>query len=275
MRTIQEIKKAMTDEIMINEGLVKAMGLNPETEWDLQVSSVSVINLLIYVVAVAQYATEWLFEQFKHDVEKRIDAALPGTISWYWNKVMNFQYGTDLNQYGNYDLIDPSRMIVSHCSVLEVYNGIMVKVNKGDDFDVLDEKEKNALAAYLNRIKFAGTAVSVYSYQPDDLNLEIKIWRNPLVLNDDGSAVSGDGRNLIEEAVKKYLDGIVYGGRFNKTKLIDAIQSVEGVEDIIITSCRFKAYNSDATETELQTGVQNYTSICGHIRLENLKITEE
>lgn len=275
MRTIQEIKKAMTDEIMINEGLVKAMGLNPEMEWESQVSSVGIINLLLYIVAVAQYATEWMFEQFKTDVEKRIDAALPGTISWYWNKVMNFQYGTDLNQYGNYDLIDPSRMIVSHCSVLEVYNGIMVKVNKGDDFDVLDEKEKNALAAYLNRIKFAGTAVSVYSYQPDDLNLEIKIWRNPLVLNDDGSAVSGDGRNLIEEAVKKYLDGIVYGGRFNKTKLIDAIQSVEGVEDIIITSCRFKAYNSDATETELQTGVQNYTSICGHIRLENLKITEE
>ena len=275
MRTVQEIKKAMTDEIMINEGLVKAMGLNPEMEWESQVSSVGIINLLLYVVAVAQYATEWMFEQFKTDVEKRIDAALPGTISWYWNKVMNFQYGTDLNQYGNYDLIDPSRMIVSHCSVLEVYNGIMVKVNKGDDFDVLDEKEKNALAAYLNRIKFAGTAVSVYSYQPDDLNLEIKIWRNPLVLNDDGSAVSGDGRNLIEEAVKKYLDGIVYGGRFNKTKLIDAIQSVEGVEDIIITSCRFKAYNSDATETELQTGVQNYTSICGHIRLENLKITEE
>lgn len=275
MRTIHEIKKSMTDEIMINEGLVKAMGLDPEMEWESQVSSVGIINLLLYIVAVAQYATEWMFEQFKADVEKRIDAALPGTISWYWNKVMNFQYGTDLNQYGNYDLIDPSRMIVSHCSVLEVYNGIMVKVNKGDDFDVLDEKEKNALAAYLNRIKFAGTAVSVYSYQPDDLNLEIKIWRNPLVLNDDGSAVSGDGRNLIEEAVKKYLDGIVYGGRFNKTKLIDAIQSVEGVEDIIITSCRFKAYNSDATETELQNGMQNYTSICGHIKLANLKITEE
>ena len=275
MRTIQEIKKAMTDEIMSNEGLVKAMGLDPEMEWESQVSSVGIINLLLYIVAVAQYATEWMFEQFKADMEKRIDAALPGTISWYWNKVMNFQYGTDLNQYGNYDLIDPSRMIISHCSVLEVYNGIMVKVNKGDDFDVLDEKEKNALAAYLNRIKFAGTAVSVYSYQPDDLNLEIKIWRNPLVLNDDGSAVSGDGRNLIEEAVKKYLDGIVYGGRFNKTKLIDAIQSVEGVEDIIITSCRFKAYNSDATETELQNGMQNYTSICGHIKLANLKITEE
>lgn len=275
MRTIQEIKKAMTDEIMSNEGLVKAMGLDPKMEWESQVSSVGIINLLLYIVAVAQYATEWMFEQFKADVEKRIDAALPGTIFWYWNKVMNFQYGTDLNQYGNYDLIDPSRMIISHCSVLEVYNGIMVKVNKGDDFDVLDEKEKNALAAYLNRIKFAGTAVSVYSYQPDDLNLEIKIWRNPLVLNDDGSAVSGDGRNLIEEAVKKYLDGIVYGGRFNKTKLIDAIQSVEGVEDIIITSCRFKAYNSDATETELQNGMQNYTSICGHIKLANLKITEE
>lgn len=275
MRTIQEIKKAMTDEIMSNEGLVKAMGLDPEMEWESQVSSVGIINLLLYIVAVAQYATEWMFEQFKADVEKRIDAALPGTISWYWNKVMNFQYGTDLNQYGNYDLIDPSRMIISHCSVLEVYNGIIVKVNKGDDFDVLDEKEKNALAAYINRIKFAGTAVSVYSYQPDDLNLEIKIWRNHLVLNDDGSAVSGDGRNLIEEAVKKYLDGIVYGGRFNKTKLIDAIQSVEGVEDIIITSCRFNAYNSDATETELQDGMQNYTSICGHIKLANLKITEE
>lgn len=274
MRTIQEIKKQMTDEILANEGLVRAMDLDPELEWDKQVSSVSVINLMVYVVAVAQYATEWLFEQFKQDVEKRIDAALPGTISWYWNKVMSFQYGVDLNEYGNYDLVDPNKRIISHCSILEVYNGILVKVNKGVEFDVLDEKEKTALEAYLSRIKFAGTAVSVYSYQPDDLDLGIRIWRNPLVLNSDGSAVSGDGTNLIEEAIDRYLNGIVYGGNFNKTRLIDAIQSVDGIEDVIITSCVFRAYDSDATQTELTPGKQNYTSVCGHINLKNLTINE-
>lgn len=274
MRTIQEIKKAMTDEIMSNEGLVKAMGLDPEMEWESQVSSVGIINLLLYIVAVAQYATEWMFEQFKADVEKRIDAALPGTISWYWNKVMNFQYGVPLNVDGNYSFVDPIKKIISHCSILEVFNGILVKVNKGDKFDVLDAAEKTALESYLNRVKFAGTAIYVYSYQPDDLDLEIKIWRDPLVLESDGTAVSGDETRLIDEAVKEYLNSIVYGGTFNKTKLINAIQGVDGIEDIIITSCKFTAYDSEGTSTELPDGIQNYTSVCGHINLHNLTITE-
>jgi len=271
MRTIAEIKKDITDGILADDVLRAAIGLTQGTEWDAQVSAAGVLNMMIYVVAVAQYATEWLFEQFKGDVERRIDAALPGTISWYWNKTMAFQYGDDINLSGGYDVIDESKKIIKHCSVLEVYNGIMVKVNKSS-FATLTNAEKTALETYLGRVKFAGTSVSVYSLQPDDLTLGISITRNPMLLNADGTAVGGDGTNLIGAAIGGYLDGIVYGGVFNKTRLLDAVQQVPGVEDVIITSCVFTAYDAQSTTTTLTA--QNYTSVCGHIKLDNLTITE-
>lgn len=34
-----------------------------------------------------------------------------------------------------------------------------------------------------------------------------------------------------------YLKGITYGGGFNKTKLVDAIQAVEGVLDVELGEC--------------------------------------
>ncbi len=270
MRTLKEIKKSITDEILNDKNLTQTIDLKQDIEWESQVSAVSLINLLIYVVAVAQYATEWLFEQFKQDVEKRIDAALPGTISWYWNKAMNFQYGDSLNINGVYDNIDSSKRIISHCSVIESNNGIIIKVNK-ENFQTLNDTEKAAFESYMNRIKFAGTAVMVHSYQPDELRLSLMISNNPLILTADGKSVPSN-KDVVKQAVVDYLNGIIYGEKFNKTKLIDAIQNVPGIEDVVIKSCVFEAFKASSTTIDLKG--QNYTSVCGHIELKELIFEE-
>lgn len=275
MRTIEAIKKEMTDAVLENETLRQAFGLNQSEEWGEQVSSVSILNLLIYIVAVSVHTLEWLFDQFKEDVEERIAAALPGTVSWYWNKVMEFQYGYDLNENAQYDEVDEDARIIKHCAVIEVDNGIIVKVNK-EDYETLSTSEISALSSYVDTVKFAGTTASVFSYEPDILDIELNIWRDPMVLDEHMERIS-DGESVVRQAIENYLNGIKYGGVFNKTKLIDAVQQVEGVLDVTIFDGTIWC-NGDGSYHDLEDIDQNFRSYGGHFNLDELimydKITE-
>ena len=163
MRTTEEIKKEMTDAVLHDATLCQKFGLDHEQEWDGQVSATSILNLIIYIVAMAIRTLEWLHDQFKQEVEERIAAAFPGSISWYWNKAMQFRSGFELNDNAEYNqnaLDHPEALIIKHCAILEVDNGIAVKVNK-DNYERLTANEKDAFTAYMNTIKFAGTTLRV------------------------------------------------------------------------------------------------------------------
>jgi len=269
MRTTEEIKKEITDAVLADETLRTAFGLSSNEEWDNQVSAVSILNLLIYIMAMAARTVEWLYNQFCEEVEERIAAALPGTVSWYWNKVMQFQYGDELNENGTYDVVDESKRIITHCAVLEVDNGILIKVNKGDNtYEALTPTELAALQNYVDLIKFAGTYAVCYSYDPDEVAIELNIWRNPMVLDSNMNRIS-DGESVIENAVLEYLNGIVYGGVFNKTKLLDAIQSVDGVEDVTIADGSIYSPSND-TIRNFGDFIQNYRSNSGHFLLDEV-----
>ena len=64
MRTIAEIKKTMTDAVLADATLVQALNLDTTKSWDAQVSAASILNLIIFIVAVGHYTMEWMFEQF-------------------------------------------------------------------------------------------------------------------------------------------------------------------------------------------------------------------
>ena len=269
MRTIQEIKKSMTDSVLRNETLVAALGLDKSLSWEEQTSSVSILNMLIYIVAVGHYILESMFDSFKVEVEERIAAAYPGSISWMWNRAMEFQDDNDMNAYflenGAYQNVDASKRIIKYASVVEEYNTVVIKVS-GENYRPLTEEQRTSFEAYMNTLKFAGVKLSISSMRSDDLKLKLHVWRNKLVM-------PGEDDETIRTAITNYLDNIRYGGRFNKTRLMDAVQTVQGVEDVTIESCVFECHDSAGTVTELST--QNYSSIAGHINLEELEIVYE
>lgn len=272
MRTIQEIKKSMTDEIMHDSILVVALGLDTSRSWEEQTSSVSIINLLLYVVAAAHHIMERIFDSFKVEVEERIAAAYPGSISWMWNRAMEFQYDENANAYflenGVYEHVDTtSKQIIKHVAVIEEYNTVQIKVS-GENYQKLDDEQLRSFEAYMNALKFAGVKLAVSSLDSDDLTLKLRIWRNRLTMPKDD-----DAKTAIETAVVNYLNGIRYGERFNKTRLMDAVQTVQGVEDVTIESCVFEAKDSDGTTTDLN--IQNYSPIAGHINLKELEVIYE
>lgn len=61
-----------------------------------------------------------------------------------------------------------------------------------------------------------------------------------MVINASGIRLT-DGSKPVLAAINDYLKGIEYGGKFNKTKLVDAIQRVEGVLDVELGECAAKA----------------------------------
>lgn len=269
MRTIADIKKQMTDQIMSDVYLQQALNLDTSQTWEAQTSKASVLNIILYIVATACYSIEWLFGQFKNDVEDRIAAALPGTISWYWNKAMEFQDDEEASAYfaenGSYQIIDESKQIIKHVSVVEEYNTVNIKVNAAG-YKQLTDEQLTRFSAYMEELKFAGTWLNISSLQSDDLTITVRIWRNRLLMPSDNDEAVGT-------AIRGYLDNIVYGGVFNKTKLIDRIQQVQGIDDVTIEDCVFTAHDTNNTVHILTS--QNYRSTAGHINLQNLIVHYE
>ena len=269
MRTISEIKKSMTDEIMADPNLVQRLSLDTSKSWEAQVSAVSVLNLIIHIVAVGHSIVERMLEQFRNDVEIRIAAAYPGSVSWLWNRALEYQHDAAANIYlaehGRYESVDESKQVVKFAAVMEKYNTVTVKV-AGANYDPLTVEQLTGFTCYMNTVKFAGVHLNVSSIESDDLTLTLRVWRNRLVMPEEDDTVIGN-------AVKSYLDKIRYGGVFNRTKLIDTLQDTAGITDVVIEGCVFKAHDNDQTETVLSG--QNYEAVAGHINLKSLQVIYE
>lgn len=267
MKTIAEIKSEMTAAILANTVLVEAMELDTNRTWDEQTSAASVMNVLLYIVAVSWYALQWIFDQFKKDVEERILAALPGTVSWYGNRAKAFQYNDNINDSGGYDVVDESKKIIKYCAVVDAYEGVLIKVNGENHAKFVNgSDELTAFTSYINALKFAGCRITVSSLEPDELKLYISVKINPLILKSDLTTIDGN-EDVIRAAVEDYLANLPYNGVFNKTKIIDAIQAVEGVEDVVLNNAIIK----DETQTAFTTlSKQNYIAVSGSIKLHSI-----
>lgn len=273
-RTIQEIKRLMTDKFLQDEALRSMYGISGEVTWDDTFSSVSIENILIYIVAACAYTLEVLFDAFSSDVNERISQNVVPTIRWYHTQAMKFQYG-DVLEYDErteqycYRVLDESKKKVRYCAVKDRGGSIQMLVS-GDDTGkpgVLSEAILTAFKSYMNSIKIAGVILDVKSLSADNIRISAIIQIDPQILNMNGSRIS-DGKYVVVDAINSYLANILYGGTFNKTKCVDAIQNVEGIIDITLLSVKAKV--ASATEyTEITTN--NYTATAGCFISEDLK----
>ncbi len=268
----------MTDAVLADACLVQALDLDTSKTWEAQVSAASIINLIIYIVAVGHYAMEWMFGQFTQHVEDRIAAAYPGSVSWLYNRALEFQDDDEANAFfasnGQYKAVDETKRIVKYAAVVEKYNIVTVKVS-GEDYEPLTAAQLAAFTAYMNVLKFAGVHISTTSMESDDLALTLRMWRDRLVMPAEDDAAIG-------AAVTAYLDSIRYGGVFNKTRLIDALQNVPGITDVTIEDCVFDAHDSNTTHTSdrrhirfrgrYNAGLDNNRCRRRRLRLDNINI---
>ena len=264
-RSISEIKRTMTDAFMQDEAIRDAYGISSDkTRFADCFSAVSLENLLFYIVAACHYVLESIFEKFTQDVEQKISRAVVASIPWYFDKAKAFQYGDALvlnpRTFGyEYAKVDTSKQLVKYVAVRDRGASIEMLVSAEQDGKPtpLQDDFLTAFKHYINAIKIAGVVINVRTRKADELSIAVKVVVDPLKINRQGVDIASSEK-VVEHAIENYLADIVYGGTFNKTKLVDAIQRVDGVVDVVLGTCKYKA-GDDFKEI----AGNNYTAVGG------------
>ncbi len=220
-------------------------------------SATNLDRCIIYAVAVCAWAIANLIDLFKTDVNAIILEKNPHTARWYVNKVKAFQYGYNLVAEKDYydntgisdDVIAASKIIAYAAFVQEPYTRLKLAKKVGSGLGKLTTPELNAAIEYVMRFKDAGVKLkrstltvptTITSTDPDQLLLTLRVKFNPLVLNINGQRIDGTALTPVADAARNYLSNIDFNGRFSVQKLVDAIQAVDGVDDLHIDAIQTK-----------------------------------
>lgn len=276
-RTTEEIKLQMTDAFLASPTLRNAYGIAEGTAWSTAFSAVSIENILLFIVAAAIHVLERIFDQFKADVDRKVESLIVASIPWYHAKALDYQHGDQLvlnpDTYGyGYEVVDETKRIVKYCAVRDRGTSVQILVSGDTDGSpsALSQSVMTPFTAYMDKIKLAGVVLMCQSYPSDHVKVVARITVDPLVIDDGGRLVSDNTVRPVEAAITEHLHNILYGGTFNKTKLVDAIQAVEGVEDVELMQVLCRA-DSEADFTEL-TG-NNYEGMSGSYIADDLRTT--
>lgn len=275
-RTIQQIKKSMTDQFMAEPVIREKYGLKESDTFDSAFSTVSIENILFGIIASAAYMLEILFDHFTESVEQKIVAAIPATLAWYHKICLDYQHGDELildeaTQQYVYPEVDQSKRKIKHAAVRDKGSYVYILVSGADAEGLpaaLPGDIITPFESYLKARKPAGVQLEVHTYNPDDILIELKIQYDPLVISPSGSLISDTSRYPVEEAIESYLRGIDYGGIFNKTRLVDAVQRADGVLDLELVVVSAKAYTEDEY---IEIAGNNYESVGGACKARDLR----
>jgi hypothetical protein len=131
-----------------------------------------------------------------------------------------YQYATD----------DPDARLVKRVAISEVERGLIIKVanedSGGNPIPLTTEHMIN-LRAYLNNIKFAGTYIDLVSLNADLLQFDLIIYYK---------ATYSIIKDNVIAAIISYIKALPFDGAVTRANIITAINNVEGVEDVYVTS---------------------------------------
>ena len=127
-------------------------------------SITAIYRLLAYILAIAINLHEQFWDLFKVEIQEIANRAVPGTVAWYHQQCLQFQYGDQLIwQDGKYQYADTTssaaliKQIIKRAAVYELGNQLMIKVVKLNNNipealnSVAPSYELPAFKAYINQ----------------------------------------------------------------------------------------------------------------------------
>ena len=235
-RTLEDIKQQMLNSIANNTEL---SNLN-------STSNTSIYRLMVFIVAMAIWTLEKLFDIHSSEVDKVIYENKPGTARWYRNMSLAFQFGfnllTDDDQFDNtgatQEQIENSK-IVKYCSVKESLESsrLIIKVASGDAINLLPltQTQIDSFKYYISEIAYAGVKTNIVNNPADKLLITMRVYRNPLVIDEAGNNILTGGKS-VEIAIKNYIKNLPFDGELVINDLIDYLRDVPGVENAHVIS---------------------------------------
>lgn len=239
MRTYTEIKNSITQSFITNVNIIEKYALTEGMSFESQFSLLSIENILFSVIAGVVYTLEQFFGEHKKEVTTQLYNQKSGRLPWYRSMALKFLYGFDLlpdsdefNLEGATAEQIAAAQIIKYSAVnnSEVAGQIVIKIATENEsvLSPVTAPQKEAVEAYFERVKWAGTYVTIINYLPDRLFLNIKIQRDPLVLDANGTSILNGGKP-VEDAIKAFLKELPFNGELILAHLIDKLQLVEGV----------------------------------------------
>lgn len=220
-------------------------------------------RFMLWVVAVAIWVHERLWDAFRAEVEALAAGSHIGTLRWYVEKAKAFQYGHALvieNNVPVYAVDDPASRIIARAAGKEQGGYVLLKVAKevSGALVPLGESERAALDAYIDEIKMAGTIVNILTANPDLLLVSATVYYDPLVMTANGSLILEPAVFPVRDAINAYLANLPFGGEVVLTHLVDAMQAARGVINPVLGSVQAKyggfAYTPVAVKYEANAG---------------------
>lgn len=229
-RTITEIQ----EEIILNiQGDERLSGLT-------STSRVSIWRLFCYIVAVAIWTLEKVFDLHAEEVDNRILELKPHTARWYRSKALAFQYGFNLlpdsDQFDSEgfteDQVEDSQ-IIKYAAVTESddESRLVIKIateSSTGELSPISAAESDAFTAYIQKIKDAGVRTTIINFLPDRLYLDMDVYYDPLVLDQVGNNILTGGKT-VEAAIQEYMKLLPFNGELVIAHLVDHLQAVAGV----------------------------------------------
>jgi hypothetical protein len=274
-RTINDIQQSILDkkseltelsalEVLTNNEKASLSNLT-------STSKVAVWRLFIYIIAVAIWVLESLFDIFKAEIEAKVKDNRPHTADWYKTKALAFQYGDALIDDDEYAVIDTAKQIVKQVAIVEGDRKLVIKVAtlQGNELVKLpDINQVNAFSSYMDKVKDAGTLMEIINEDADKLKIVMDFHYNALLLKNDGTTIDTNV-NVVQKAINDYLQSIDFNGEFEINRMVDYLQRATGYQSLKLNFVGFKA----GLATGFSPIDRIYKPLSGYMKVEELEVT--
>lgn len=203
-------------------------------------SKLSILNGITWIVAAAIFTFESLLDVFAVDIAEVIDNRINGTPTYYANALLQYQVGDELRVRDDglafgYESVDETKQIVTQVAYTEstddanLDSKLILKVATGPQgkLEPIPAEDLIPIAAYINRIKFAGTRLQVISLPGDVLIPRLSVYY-------DGALPEPEIYQAIEEKLSRYIMAVDFGSTVYVSKVIEVIRSADHITDVWI-----------------------------------------
>lgn len=255
-RTISAIEADIYSKLALYPDLYAALS---------SISDTAVYRNFVSLTAQVVFEQEVSYDLFLVNLQKAILKQVVGTLPWYVAMSKLYQYGIALEDLGDgqlgYTSIDSDLQIVKYIAATEAPGIVRLKVAK--DNSGVPEKISTAELAnfreFWENMDFSPTFLStgggspateldnITSIDGDILELTYTAQLSPSIFVVESDTPADIGNNLVtgdktvEDTIETYLRGldlVEFGETFYLSGLIDAVMSIEGVENITFSVAR-------------------------------------